>query len=63
MPGMNGMMLAQEARKLIPRIKVLLASGYPMSTMQEADLKRFNFISKPYRMSEIMKMLRRSDTV
>jgi PAS domain S-box-containing protein len=62
MPGMNGMMLAQEARKLIPHIKVLLASGYPMSTMQEADLKRYNFISKPYRMSEIMKMLRRSDT-
>jgi PAS domain S-box-containing protein len=63
MPGMNGLVLAQKARSLNPTIKILLASGYPMPALEEADLDTFNFIRKPYRMSEIMKMLRKSDAV
>jgi PAS domain S-box-containing protein len=62
MPGLTGLLLGEEARKLIPGIKILLASGYPMSTLEDADLQRFSFISKPYRMSEIMKLLRKNDT-
>ncbi|HTH45545.1 MAG TPA: PAS domain S-box protein [Oxalicibacterium sp.] len=62
MPGMNGHLLGQEARKLRPEIKVVLASGYPMPALQDSDLGNFSFIQKPYRMSEIMKTLRRRDT-
>ena len=63
MPGMNGITLGQEARKLMPKLKVLLASGYPAPALEEekSELREFDFINKPYRMSEIMKMLRKSD--
>ncbi|HEV7855553.1 MAG TPA: ATP-binding protein, partial [Herminiimonas sp.] len=61
MPGISGILLGREARKLIPDIKVLLASGYPLPALHDASLDEFSFINKPYRMSEIMKMLRKSD--
>jgi CheY-like chemotaxis protein len=60
MPDMNGIMLAREARKLVPGIAVLLASGYPAPMLGEdsTDIGDFQFISKPYRMAEIVKRLR-----
>jgi hypothetical protein len=33
-----------------------------MPALQDSDLGNFSFIQKPYRMSEIMKTLRRRDT-
>lgn len=60
MPGMNGITLAQEASRLNPRLKVLLASGYPLPALKDSNLNEFSFINKPYRLSEIMKMLRKS---
>jgi PAS domain S-box-containing protein len=59
MPGMNGITLAQQASKLNPNLKVLLASGYPAPALNEPGFEEFSFINKPYRMSEIMKMLRK----
>jgi CheY-like chemotaxis protein len=59
MPGMNGITLAQEAVRLIPKLKVLLASGYPLPALKDSNFNEFNFINKPYRLSEIMKMLRK----
>jgi PAS domain S-box-containing protein len=63
MPDMNGVALGQEARKLIPGIKVLLVSGYPTPAMSDADssIRDFQFVSKPYRMAEIVKKLRTAD--
>jgi CheY-like chemotaxis protein len=60
MPDMDGIMLAREARKLIPGIAILLASGYPAPMVGEesTDIGDFQFISKPYRMAEILKRLR-----
>jgi PAS domain S-box-containing protein len=57
MPGMNGIDLGRNARSLIPNIKVVLASGYAASE-RNSRTEEFKFIQKPYRMSEIVKMLR-----
>ena len=60
MPGMSGIDLGRNARSLIPGIKVVLASGYAASvpTKGNSGTEDFKFIQKPYRMSEIVKMLR-----
>ena len=60
MSGLNGMELGREARQLIPSIKVVLASGYPEPGLEHdgAGLCDFHFISKPYRMAEIIRKLR-----
>ena len=56
--GMNGVELAQEARRMRPALKLLLASGYPMSALDHPDLKEISFISKPYRWTELDERLR-----
>ena len=58
--GMNGVELAREARALRPEIKVLLASGYPMSALssEQGLTDEFAFISKPYRRADLSDRLR-----
>jgi len=59
MPGdMNGVELAREARRLRPGLKLLLASGYPMSALSDKSLADVSFISKPYRWTELDEKLR-----
>ena len=58
--GMNGVELARQASRLRPSLRVLLASGYAMSALSadhgmNAD---FAFISKPYRGSDLARVLR-----
>lgn len=62
MPGMTGITLGQEARKLIPGIKVILTSGFPAPALkaENASFRDFDFINKPYRVAEILKMLRKA---
>lgn len=61
MPGMDGVTLGKEARKLLPGIKVILASGFALNAMNDSeyDFAGFDFLSKPYRMAEVMKLLRK----
>jgi PAS domain S-box-containing protein len=57
--GMNGVELSQKARSLRPGMKILLASGYPMSTLPSEGLgEGVSFISKPYRWAELSDKLR-----
>jgi PAS domain S-box-containing protein len=57
--GMNGVELSRKARELRPGIKILLASGYPMSTLpSEGFGEGTSFISKPYRWTELADKLR-----
>lgn len=57
--GMDGFALARETRELRPSIKILLASGYPMSTLPSLNLvEGASFISKPYRWTELADKLR-----
>jgi DNA-binding NtrC family response regulator len=61
MPGMDGLTLSKEARRLEPNIKIIIASGFPMTAMndQQYDFADFDFLSKPYRMAEVLKLLRK----
>ena len=60
--GMNGVELAREAVRLRPDLRVLLASGYPMTALAHDDraaaLDEFPFLSKPYRSSQLAEALR-----
>jgi DNA-binding NtrC family response regulator len=57
--GMSGLELAHETKRLRPDIKILLASGYPVSTLPIQRLPEgASFISKPYRWTELADKLR-----
>ncbi|QFU15869.1 hybrid sensor histidine kinase/response regulator [Microvirga thermotolerans] len=57
--GMSGLELAKETRRLRPDVKILLASGYPVSTLPTQGLPEgASFISKPYRWTELADKLR-----
>jgi len=57
--GMNGVELSRKAREMRPNLKVLLASGYPMSALPSEGLGAgVSFISKPYRWTELAEKLR-----
>ena len=60
MPGMSGIELAKTARQLRPDLKIILASGYLASALNDHqnDISQFDFIGKPYRLSDILKRLR-----
>lgn len=61
MPRMDGVTLGREARKLVPGIKVILVSGFPTSAMEAHDGEpgEFQFLLKPFMMSELAIVLRR----
>ena len=61
MPGMNGFKLGKEARRLIPGINVILASGYQGEAVGGAGGSRddFHFLVKPFRMADVARMLRK----
>ena len=59
MPGMNGCEVLQKLKKIRPKAKILLASGYT-GNYSEADLVRIGFddiIEKPYRIEHISKKI------
>ena len=58
--GLSGVDLARRARELRPTLKVLLASGYPMSALsgEHGLTDEFAFLSKPYRWTELSERLR-----
>ncbi|MFL4991122.1 MAG: PAS domain S-box protein [Microvirga sp.] len=57
--GMNGVELSRKAREMRPDLKILLASGYPMSALPSEGLGAgVSFISKPYRWTELAEKLR-----
>ncbi|SMP61194.1 hybrid sensor histidine kinase/response regulator [Noviherbaspirillum suwonense] len=58
--GMNGIELAQLARERFPKVKILLASGYPLPALkaQNISVGEFAFMNKPYRLAELARKLR-----
>ncbi|HYG32310.1 MAG TPA: PAS domain S-box protein [Methylophilaceae bacterium] len=58
--GLSGIVLARAARQILPDLKIILASGYPMPAIQAShgNVEEFDFISKPYRLSELARKLR-----
>jgi PAS domain S-box-containing protein len=57
MPGMNGIELSLQAKLLNPTIKVVLASGFagPALLASNANLEEFQFVSKPYHVTDVIK--------
>jgi PAS domain S-box-containing protein len=53
--GMTGVELAETARRLWPRLPVLLTSGYERRApdVKEAALKQFSLLPKPYRKEDL----------
>lgn len=58
--GINGIELAEYTRQHYPKIKVMLASGYPQPALKldRHRLGDFAFVSKPYRLSDLARSLR-----
>jgi len=59
MAGMSGIELARTAKELYPGLKIILASGFPAPAIRtHGSIDDFDFVAKPYRLSEIVKRLR-----
>lgn len=54
--GMDGFELAREARRLQPKLRVLLASGYARGLMQQTDLPG-PLLNKPYRKHDLQRII------
>ena len=57
MPGMGGIALAQELRRRLPDLPVMLASGYSHVLAQDAD-HGFKLLHKPYSAAQLSRVLR-----
>lgn len=60
MPGLNGLDLARQMRRLYPSVRVVLSSAYHLSARQveRADCGAIGFVPKPYRLAELSSFLR-----
>lgn len=60
MPGMSGIELGHEARRLSPALKIILASGYAAPALKAAHggVADFPLIAKPYSIAQILRQLR-----
>ena len=58
--GLNGLQLADEARKLYPGLPVLLSSGYADATIPQpgSPNRNFQLLKKPYRRQDIATKIR-----
>lgn len=63
MPGISGVQLGHEACELIPNLKVILVSGYPAPERfaGHGSIHDFQFLRKPYRMTEVEKVLSKTN--
>jgi CheY-like chemotaxis protein/two-component sensor histidine kinase len=61
MAGMSGVELAKQARQARPSLKIILVSGYTgglFSTPVDGLLEGFQFLTKPYRVNDVVRKLR-----
>lgn len=58
MPGMSGVELGQEVRRLYPDLPIVLASGYSHVLAQDSE-HGYELIHKPYSMDELSRVLRK----
>jgi PAS domain S-box-containing protein len=60
--GMNGVLLAREARRRQPRLKILLTTGFAEASIERTDAggNEFDIINKPYRRMELIQRVRRA---
>jgi len=58
--GMNGVVLAREARRRRPGLKILLTTGYAEASIERVDAggSEFEIINKPYRQQDLIRKVR-----
>jgi CheY-like chemotaxis protein len=58
--GMNGVMLAREAKRQHPNLRILLTTGYadPALERNETGHAEFDIINKPYRREELARRVK-----
>jgi PAS domain S-box-containing protein len=58
--GMNGVVLAREARRRQPGLKVLLTTGYAEASLERTDAggSEFDILNKPYRRTDLIRRVR-----
>jgi CheY-like chemotaxis protein len=57
MPGKNGILAADDIRRIDPAVKIVLMSGYPENKNLISHLERVSFLAKPFRREEILPVL------
>jgi CheY-like chemotaxis protein len=58
LPGMNGRQLVEEALRLKPGLKVIIASGYSTEVEESKALKdRVKFLTKPFDLAQLKRSL------
>ena len=57
LPGMNGRQLVQEARRLRPAIKVIIASGYSTESAEGGKMQGETTLTKPYDFAQLKRAL------
>ena len=60
MPGLNGLELARQIRRMYPTVRVVLSSAYHLSARQveRADCGAVGCVPTPYRLDELCSFLR-----
>ncbi len=58
MPGMTGIELGREIRKLYPQLPVILTSGYS-DALADSGNQGFELLRKPYAIDELSRILRK----
>lgn len=60
MPKKSGKEVAEEIRKVSPRMKILFASGYTSDIVKNRELSEsgFDFIHKPFQLKELVMKVR-----
>jgi len=58
--GMTGTELAREAKRLYPKLKILLTSGYTARAMANGfhDIEGLELLNKPFRKRDLAQRLR-----
>ena len=59
MPGMDGVALGKEIRRRLPKVPVVLNSGYS-DVLADGDSHGFDLVHKPYSVEELSRVLRQA---
>ncbi len=51
--SMDGNQLALEVRKILPNVALIITSGYDKSSVNDTEIGKYQFISKPYTTAEL----------
>jgi two-component system, cell cycle response regulator CpdR len=55
MPGMDGVELAKEARRLRPGLKVLFGTGYAQKALEPGAIQQGTVLYKPFRQADLVR--------